>query len=98
MMGHTNYPPEKVYRPSKLKKPNYDLIILWMLNNNDTCKWAEFHQEPIEIPTGTLSRHLAKLKRKDFVENFTRGHYKITSEGKKKFHELSSAKKEAYKV
>ena len=97
-MGSINYPPEKIYNPSKLKKQNYDHIILWMLSNNDICKWADFHQEPIEIPTGTLSRHLDTLKRKGFVENFTRGHYRITSEGRKKFHDLSSAKKKAHKL
>ncbi len=97
-MGMLNYPPEKIYSPSKLKKPNYDHIILWMLNNNDSCKWADFRQVPIEIPTGTLSRHLETLKRKGFVENFTRGHYRITSEGKKKFHELSGAKKKTRKL
>ncbi len=96
-MEMINYPPEKIYRPSKLKKPNYDHIILWMLNNNDVCKWADFRQEPVEIPTGTLSRHLETLKRKGFVENFSRGHYRITSEGKKKFHELSSAEKKTRK-
>lgn len=92
-----NYPPKKIYSPSKLKKPNYDHIILWMLKNNESCKWSDFRQEPVEIPTGTLSRHLETLKRKGFVENFTRGHYRITSEGKKKFHELSSAKKKTRK-
>ena len=92
-MGIINYPPEKIYSPSMLKKPNYDHIILWMLVNNKECKWADFRQEPIEIPTGTLSRHLETLKRKGLVENFTRGYYRITTEGKKKFHELSSAKK-----
>ncbi|MFW9826548.1 MAG: hypothetical protein ACFFEY_02895 [Candidatus Thorarchaeota archaeon] len=92
-MGSTNYPPEKIYSPSKLKKPDYDHIILWMLNNNDMCKWADFCQEPIEIPIGTLSRHLERLKRRGFVEKFARGRYKITSEGKKKFYELSSPKR-----
>ncbi len=96
-MGIINYPPEKIYSPSKLKKPDYDHIILWMLNNNDVCKWADFRQEPTEIPTGTLSRHLETLKRKGFVENFSRGHYRITSEGKNKFHELSSAEKKTRK-
>ncbi len=93
-----NYPPEKIYKPSKLKKPDYDHIILWMLNNNENCKWADFHQEPIEIPTGTLSRHLDTLKRKGFVENFARGYYRITSEGKKKFYELSSGRKKEHKL
>ncbi|MFX0178473.1 MAG: hypothetical protein ACFE85_19835, partial [Candidatus Hodarchaeota archaeon] len=97
-MGPIIYPPEKIYSPSKLGKLDYDHIILWMLCNNDVCKWADFRQEPIEIPTGTLSRHLEKLKRKDFVENFARGQYKITSEGIKQFHELSSAKKKTRKL
>jgi len=97
-MGSMNYPPEKIYRPSNLKRPNYDHIILWMLYNNDLCKWSDFRQEPIEIPTGTLSRHLETLKRKGLVENYTRGYYRITSEGKKKFHELSSSKKKAPKL
>ena len=97
-MSIINYPPEKISSPSKWKKPNYDHIILWMLNNNDICKWADFCQEPIEIPPGTLSRHLETLKRKGFVEKFTRGHYRITSEGKKEFHMLSSAKKKIHKL
>jgi len=92
-MEITNYPPEKIIRPSKLNKPDYDLIILWMLNNNENCKWSDFHREPVDIPTGTLSRHLDTLKRKGFVDNFTRGYYRITSEGKRKFIELSDPKK-----
>jgi tetratricopeptide (TPR) repeat protein/Mn-dependent DtxR family transcriptional regulator len=92
-MGSVNYPPEKVYRPSNLKNLNYDHIILWMLSNNEVCKWSDFRCEPIEIPTGSLSRHMETLKRKGFVENIKRGYYKITSEGKKRFHELSMEKK-----
>ena len=97
-MGNINYPPEKIYKPSKWKKPHYDHIILWLLSNNDMCKWADFCQEPIDIPPGTLSRHLEALKRKGFVEKFTRGHYRITSGGKKEFRELSGAKKKATKL
>ena len=87
------YPPEKIYSPAKWNRPNYDHIILWMLNNNEMCKWADFSQEPVEIPPGTLSRHLETLKRNGFVDKITRGHYKITSDGKKKFRELSSPKR-----
>ena len=82
-MGNVKYPPEKIYSPSKWKRPTYDHIILWMLNNNEMCKWADFCKEPIEIPPGTLSRHLESLKRKGFVEKVARGHYRITLEGKK---------------
>jgi tetratricopeptide (TPR) repeat protein len=97
-MEMINYPPKKIYSPSKLNKPDYDHIILWMLNSNESCRWSDFRQDPIEIPTGTLSRHLETLKRKGFVENFTRGYYRITSEGKQKFYELSSAKKKTRKL
>ncbi len=87
-----NYPPEKIYSPSKLNRPNYDHIILWMLYNNDICRWSSFSQEPIEIPLSTLSRHLEGLISKSFVVRISKGNYKITPEGKKKFFELSSAK------
>ena len=97
-MGITNYPPEKIYSPSKLSKPNYDHIILWMLYNNDICKWSNLSQEPIEIPIGTLSRHIGALTRKGFVDKISRGNYRITPEGKKRFHELSSAKKKVRKL
>lgn len=90
-MRFINYPPKWFYSSSNLKKPNYDLIILWMLYNNDECKWSDFLQEPIEIPTGTLSRHLNKLKHKGFLEKFTRGYYRITSEGKRKMHEITQS-------
>ena len=91
-MGSINYPPEKIFSPSNLKKLNYDHIILWMLSNNEICKWSDFRCEPIEIPTGSLSRHMETLKRKGFVENVKRGYYKITSDGKRRFHELSMEK------
>ena len=91
-MGNVNYPPEKIYNPSNVLKLNYDHIILWMLFNNEICKWSDFRCEPIEIPTGTLSRHMEVLKRKGFVENVKRGYYQITSKGKKKYHELSMDK------
>jgi len=97
-MGNINYPPKTIYSPSKWKRPNYDHIILWMLNNNDICKWADFCKEPLEIPPGTLSRHLEPLKRKEFVEKVARGLYRITSEGKKEFLNLSLAKKTAHKL
>jgi len=69
-----------------------------MLKNNEICKWADFCQEPVEIPPGTLSRHLEALKRKHLVEKVTRGQYRITSGGKKEFNALSSEKKKVHKL
>ncbi|MFX0074566.1 MAG: hypothetical protein ACFE96_03945 [Candidatus Hermodarchaeota archaeon] len=92
------YPPEKIYSPSKWIRPNYDHIILWMLSNNEMCKWADFRRKPLEIPPGTLSRHLEPLKRKGFVEKVSRGHYCITPEGEKEFRILSSTKRKEHKL
>ncbi|MFX1361271.1 MAG: hypothetical protein ACFE8T_13110 [Promethearchaeota archaeon] len=91
-MSIINYPPAEIINPPRFGKKNYEHIILWMLYNNEDCEWSDFLTEPLEIPTSTLHRHLDTLKRKEYVDNFSRGHYKITSEGKKRYHELSSAK------
>ncbi len=97
-MENLNYPPEKLFNPSIQNKPNYDHIILWMLANNDTCKWSNFSEKPIEIPVGTLSRHLDQLKRKGLVKKVSRGHYKISIDGKKEFIALSNSKKNKRKI
>ena len=88
-MEKVNYPSEEILNPSKLNRKNYDHIILWMLANNESCEWSNFEQKPIEIPISTISRHLTKLILKGFVEKLTRGQYKITLEGKKKFQEFA---------
>jgi Mn-dependent DtxR family transcriptional regulator len=88
-MEKVNYPSEEILNPSKLNRKNYDHIILWMLANNESCEWSNFEQKPIEIPISTISRHLTKLILKGYIEKLTRGKYKITPEGIKKFQELS---------
>ena len=88
-MEKVNYPSEEIINPSKLRRKNYDHIILWMLANNESCEWSNFEQKPIEIPISTISRHLTKLILKGHIEKLTRGQYKITPEGIKKFQELS---------
>jgi tetratricopeptide (TPR) repeat protein/DNA-binding HxlR family transcriptional regulator len=91
-MSEINYPPEKLINPPAYEKKNYDLLILWMLKNNEVCQWSDFIQEPLEIPTSTLGRHLDDLQRSALVDKFSKGKYRITSKGEKKFYELSSAK------
>ena len=92
-MGKLNYPADEILNPSKLQRWNYDHIILWMLANNESCEWLNFEQKPIEIPISTLSRHLTKLIHSGFVEKISRGIYKITPEGEKKFYKLSYERK-----
>ena len=84
-MGKKNYPSEEILNPSKLKKKNYDHIILWMLANNESCEWSNFERKPLEIPISTLSRHFTKLIMQGYIEKLTRGTYKITPQGKKNF-------------
>ncbi len=97
-MGKVNYPSQEILNPPKLKRKNYEQIILWMLTNNESCEWSNFVQKPVEIPIATLSRHFAKLIRKGFIDKFSRGQYRITPEGKKRFHELSIARKKGRKL
>ncbi len=92
-MGKLNYPSDEILNPSKLQRKNYDHIILWMLENNESCEWFNFEQKPIEIPISTLSRHFTKLIFKGYIEKYSRGQYRITPEGKKKFNELSKERK-----
>jgi len=91
-MSEINYPPEKLINPPAYEKKNYDHLILWMLKNNDVCKWSDFAQKPLEIPTSTLHRHLDTLKRRELIDNFSKGNYRITAKGENKFYELSSLK------
>jgi tetratricopeptide (TPR) repeat protein/Mn-dependent DtxR family transcriptional regulator len=91
-MSQVNYPPKEIYKPPVLEKKNFEHIILWMLYNNEECEWANFTQKPLELRLSTLSKYLSLLKGRGYVENISRGHYKITSEGKKRYLELSQTK------
>ena len=96
-MNKINYPPEEIFNPV-LGKKNFKHIILWMLYNNEECQWSNFTEEPLELRLSTLSKYLSLLKGKQYVENISRGHYKITSEGKKRFLELSSSREKKRKL
>ena len=97
-MSPINYPPEEIYNPPELERKNFELIILWMLYNNEECEWSYFTQKPLEFRLSTLSKYLSMLKGKGYVDNYSRGHYKITSEGKKRFHEVSRVSEKKRKL
>ena len=92
-MGKLNYPSDEILNPAKPQRKNYDHIILWMLSNNESCEWSNFEQKPIEIPISTLSRHFTKLIFKGYIEKYSRGQYRITPEGEKRFNKLSKERK-----
>ena len=89
-----SYPPTEVIS-SEFGK-NYEYIILWMLNENDYCEWADFTIEikpdQAMIKESTLSGYLTRLMDKDYVLKPKRNHYEITPKGKKRLMELKSLK------
>ncbi|UCD01811.1 MAG: hypothetical protein JSV23_01980 [Promethearchaeota archaeon] len=89
-MTVVNYPPKEISKKPKIGKRNFEHIILWMLANNDECQWSYFTQEPLGFSTSTLSKYFNILKSRGFVEHYSRGLYKITPEGIKRFNEISS--------
>ena len=97
-MSIINYPPEEIYNPPVLEKKDFEHIILWMLFNNEECEWSNFTQEPLSLRLSTLSKYLSLLKGREYVENISRGHYRITSEGRKRYLELSSLRKKEKKL
>ncbi len=89
-MAVINYPPEEIYKSFKFRKRDSEHIILWMLTNNDHCQWSDFRQAPLSFTESTLSKYINLLISKNFIVRFVRGKYKITKEGLKRFHEISS--------
>ena len=57
MPSPINFPPEEVIKPIFGKK-DFELIILWMLNNNEVCTWANLKKL---VKPSTLSIYLKNL-------------------------------------
>lgn len=94
MVSDCNYPPKNIIKPV-FGKPNYEFIILWILNNNEVCTWGDLKER---ISHSTLSTYLRRLKDKGFVEKSEYNQYKITKRGTDRFYELSEARKEERKL
>jgi len=89
-----NYPPEEIIKPI-FGKPNYEFIILWILNNNEACTWANLKEK---VKHSTLSIYLNRLKERGYIEKSTFNQYKITSKGKDRYYELSEARQKKRKL
>ena len=77
-----NYPPDKIKR-----KRDYEDCILWMLYNNEYCKWSDFLEDPININQSSLSKSLNALQQKDFIEKDNR-EYHITNSGELEYFNM----------
>ncbi len=70
------------YPPKAIKQSrNYDHIILWMLYNNNYCKWSNFIEDPLSINNSSLSKNLKILRDAQFVIKENQ-EYLITDSGK----------------
>ncbi|MFX0043418.1 MAG: hypothetical protein ACFE8L_10940, partial [Candidatus Hodarchaeota archaeon] len=93
-----NYPPnELLVPPSKLSKPNFELIILWMLNNNKSCTSSDFLAIENSVTNtvfskSTLYNYLKTLVENRYINKSAYNNYQITPKGKDRFYELSEAK------
>lgn len=79
-----SYPPKVI-----LSKRNYDHWILWMVYNNNFCKWADFLEEPLSINQSSLSKNMNILMDKGFVIKENK-EYRITSSGKPEYSQMLS--------
>ncbi|MFX1268356.1 MAG: hypothetical protein ACFFAK_10395 [Promethearchaeota archaeon] len=73
-----NYPPKAI-----LRRRNYDHWILWMLYNNNYCKWSDFlnDNKPVYINQSSLSKNLNLLMENAYA-NKDNKRYEITEAGK----------------
>jgi len=75
------------------KERNYNDIIIWLLYNNEYCKWNEFTIEPLNLNQSTLSKKLNLLINQNFIKKeripeFNYDVYKITTEGKTEYSKV----------
>lgn len=77
-----SYPPKVI-----LAKRNYDHTILWMVYNNNYCKWGDFLEEPLSINQSSLSKNMNKLMEKIFVIKADK-EYRITRLGKSEYSKM----------
>ncbi|MFX0021411.1 MAG: tetratricopeptide repeat protein [Candidatus Hermodarchaeota archaeon] len=94
-----NYPPNEILEPpSKITKPNFELIILWMLNNNASCSSANFLEiKNLEsnkkvLTKSTLYNYLKDLIEDGYITKSDYNKYHITPKGRDRFYELSQVR------
>jgi len=83
-----NYPPQEIINPSGIEKKDFEYIILWMLNNNEECNWSVFLEKPLEISLATLSKYMNIIITNGYAEKKSKGVYRVTSEGRKRYFDL----------
>jgi len=78
--GKLNYPPRLI-----IKKRNYEHCILWMLYNNNSCRWSHFKEEPLSINQSSLSNSLNTLIENGYIQKNSNKEYVITPSGENEY-------------
>jgi len=77
-----SYPPKAI-----TGKRNWDHVILWMVYNNNYCKWSDFLEPPLSINQSSLSKNLNLLMDNNLVKKENK-EYSITQAGKSEYSEM----------
>ncbi len=94
MPSPINYPPKEVIKPI-FGKINFEFVILWMLNNNEACTWANLKDL---VKPSTLSIYLKRLLEAELIDKKKFNQYTITTKGQDRFYELSQATRQKRKL
>ncbi|MFW9968720.1 MAG: hypothetical protein ACFFDF_00880 [Candidatus Odinarchaeota archaeon] len=78
------YPPLEIFNPDN-GKADYEYIILWMLNNNEICTWADFM---VKMSGSTIHGYLKNLINGGYIIRPEKGIYQITSRGRERFNDI----------
>ncbi len=77
-----SYPPKTI-----TSKRNWDHVILWMVYNNNYCKWSDFLAEPLSINQSSLSKNINLLMDNHLIRKENK-EYRITQAGKSEYSEI----------
>jgi len=77
-----NFPPDVI-----TDKRNYDHWILWMVYNNNSCRWPDFTSDPLSINQSSLSKNMNELIDGDYIRKENKEYF-ITEKGKIHYSEI----------
>jgi tetratricopeptide (TPR) repeat protein len=71
------------------KGRNYEHWILWMLYNNNVCKWRDFLSEPLSINQSSLSKVIKIMLKEELIrKDDDKKEYSITQLGKNNYSKM----------
>jgi len=79
-----SFPPKII-----IKKRNYNHWILWMVYNNNFCKWVDFLNVPLSINQSSLSKAMNQLITKELIiKDEDKKEYRISHRGKSEYSRM----------